>query len=111
MKPKSPADVRLFTSMVAEKQGWTLCPDLEFYEILVEGLGENFNRYGYFMCPCRDTDGSREADRDSICPCSWSRRDISEHGHCYCALYLSRAFAESGRIPQSIPDRRYGTAE
>jgi ferredoxin-thioredoxin reductase catalytic chain len=105
---KSLDEVRLFTAMVAAKQGWALSADTEFYEILVQGLRDNYNRYGYFMCPCRDSDGSREADRDSICPCLWSRRDLPEYGHCYCALYLTQDFADSGRQPVSIPDRRFG---
>jgi ferredoxin-thioredoxin reductase catalytic subunit len=108
LNPKSLADVLTFTSMVAAKQGWVLNADREFYEILVQGLRDNYNRYGYFMCPCRDSDGSREADKDSICPCTWSRKDLPEYGHCYCALYLAPGFADSGKEPRTIPDRRYG---
>lgn len=106
MSTKTPEQTRVFTQMVASKQGWVLNPDQSFYATLVDGLSANFNRYGYFLCPCRDTEGSREADREAICPCVWSRPDIEEHGHCYCALYLSRSFAESGAEPQGIPDRR-----
>jgi ferredoxin-thioredoxin reductase catalytic subunit len=93
--------------MVAKKQDWVLNPNTQFYETLTEGLTVNFNRYGYFMCPCRDSDGSRVADKDSICPCRWSHSDVPEFGHCYCALYFSPSFAESGVSPSSIPDRRY----
>ncbi|MCX7026992.1 MAG: ferredoxin:thioredoxin reductase [Spirochaetes bacterium] len=108
MKQKSLEDVRLFTVMAAVKQGWVLNADQGFYDILAQGLCDNFNRYGYFLCPCRDTDGSRLADKDSICPCLWSKSDIPEYGHCYCALYLSQNFVDSNLAPSSIPDRRYG---
>lgn len=107
MEPRKAEATRLFTRMVARHHGWNLNPDGPFYETLVEGLTTNYNRYGYYLCPCRDTEGSREADRDSICPCAWARQDIPEFGHCYCALYLSAGFAASGDAPAGIPDRRY----
>ncbi len=107
MNQKTLDQTRLFTRMVAEKQGWTLNPDTEFYESLVEGLTANYNRYGYYLCPCRDSDGSREVDKDAICPCVWSRKDIPEFGHCYCALYLSKEFSESRAPCRAIADRRY----
>jgi len=107
MIPKTLDQTRLFTRMVAQKQGWALNPDTAFYESLVEGLTTNFNRYSYYLCPCRDSDGSREVDRDAICPCVWARRDVPELGNCYCALYLSRELLASGKAPAAIPDRRY----
>lgn len=107
MNTKTLEQTRLFTQMVAQKQGWVLNPDGAFYETLVEGLMTNFNRYGYYLCPCRDSDGSREADKKAICPCVWSKLDVPEFGHCYCALYLSREFLKSGKAPSGIPDRRY----
>ena len=69
MTAKTTEQTRLFTRMVAQKQGWELNPDAEFYGSLVDGLTTNFNRYGYYLCPCRDSDGSRELDRNAICPC------------------------------------------
>lgn len=105
--PKTPEQTRLFTRMVAQKQGWALVRDKDFYESLVEGLTTNYNRYGYFFCPCRDSEGSREADKNAICPCIWARPDIDEFGNCYCALYISKEAAAAGLAPVSIPDRRY----
>lgn len=107
IREKTTEDTSLFAEMVARKQDWAANPDAEFRSILIEGLTTNWNRYGYFLCPCRDSEGSREADAPLICPCAHSRADIDEYGHCYCALYLSRSFEASGRIPAGIPDRRY----
>jgi len=103
---KTQEDTRLFASMVAGKQGWKLNPDIEFRDTLLEGLTTNWNRYGYYLCPCRDTEGSREADAAVLCPCRYARADILEYGHCFCALYLSPEFAESGAEAGGIPDRR-----
>lgn len=97
----------VFTQMVARKQDWVLNPDAAFYDTLVDGLTKNYNRYGYYLCPCRDTEGNRDADRHALCPCLWSKADIAQYGHCYCALYLSKEFAASGKSSQAIPDRRY----
>jgi ferredoxin-thioredoxin reductase catalytic chain len=106
MPGKSAEQTRTFAGMVAAKQGWVVNPDAEFSTSLIEGLTTNWNRYGYYLCPCRDSDGSRESDKDLICPCIFSWKDIDEHGHCYCALYLGTAFAASGREPSGIHDRR-----
>lgn len=106
IKGKSLSDTAVFTEMVARKHGWKLNPDEEFTTSLREGLTVNWNRYGYFLCPCRDSEGTREADADAVCPCAYSSADIAEYGHCYCSLYCSDAFLASGAAPRSIPERR-----
>jgi ferredoxin-thioredoxin reductase catalytic chain len=106
MAAKDFDDTAKFAAMVAAKQGWSLNPDEGFRKDLIEGLTTNWNRYGYFLCPCRDSEGSREADAKVICPCAPSWSDVKERGHCYCALYLDPGFAASGKTPTSIPDRR-----
>lgn len=107
MADKTQDQARIFADMVAKKQAWVVNPDLSFTDILTEGLATNWNRYGYFLCPCRDSEGARELDADLICPCKYSWEDIKVSGHCYCALYFSKEFAASGRPPQGIKDRRF----
>lgn len=107
MPSKTQGDTARFASMVAAKQGWEVNQDADFTASLEEGLTTNWNRYGYYLCPCRDSDGSREADADLICPCKYAQKDIEEFGHCYCALYLSKSFAASGAVPEGIKDRRF----
>jgi len=99
-------NVKAFTENAASRNGWVLNPDKDFRESVEEGLFENYKQYGYLLCPCREAWGSRERDRDVICPCSYCADDVAEFGHCYCALYLSEAFAASGDEPGSIPERR-----
>lgn len=103
---KTPEQTRTFVRMVAQKQDWRLNPDGEFVEMLVDGLTVNFNRYGYYSCPCRDADGVRERDRDIVCPCDYCRPDQEQYGHCYCGLYLTKEFFDSGRKTAPIPERR-----
>ncbi|MBN1647477.1 MAG: ferredoxin:thioredoxin reductase [Spirochaetales bacterium] len=97
--------IRFITS-VASHKGWSVNPDRTFLQTLASGLTSKENTYGYFLCPCREGWGEREKDRDIICPCAYAADDISEYGHCYCALYLNHDFAKSGREVQSIPERR-----
>lgn len=105
MGSKTVDDIYTFTDMVANKQGWLTSGDSAFYEYLCTGLVSNWNRYGYFLCPCRDSAGSREKDSPVICPCVHAREDIAQYGHCYCSLYWSKEFAASGKEAQGIPDR------
>ncbi|MBN2155784.1 MAG: ferredoxin:thioredoxin reductase [Candidatus Lokiarchaeota archaeon] len=103
---KTLKDTEKFVFMVAEKQDWELHPDKEFLKMLCEGLTENWNRYGYYSCPCRDGSGSKITDNDIICPCDYCEPDQQEYGHCYCGLYLTKEFAATGKIPKYIPERR-----
>lgn len=108
-KPKTPKtieDTKKFATMVANHQGWKLNPDTEFLGMLIEGLTENYNRYGYYNCPCRDSHDDKVKDKDIICPCDYCVPDQKEYGHCYCSLYLTPEFYSSGEKPKSIPERR-----
>jgi ferredoxin-thioredoxin reductase catalytic chain len=103
---KTKDEVRTFAVKVSAHKGWKLHPDPEFLDYLFEGLMVNYNRYGYFQCPCRDSWGEREKDRDIICPCEYCVPDQEEYGHCFCGLFLTPKFRESGEMPKSIPERR-----
>ncbi len=103
---KSVTDAEKFATMVAKKQGWKLHPDDSFLKMLYEGLSVNWNRYGYYSCPCRDASGKKENDEDIICPCKYCVPDQKQYGHCYCGLYITKEFARSAKIPGYIPERR-----
>lgn len=95
-----------FTESAAKHKEWKLNPDTDFISSLTEGLTSTYNQYGYYLCPCRESRGNREKDKDVICPCQYAQADIDEYGHCYCALYVSSEFAQSKGEAQSIPERR-----
>ena len=88
-----------------EKRGYFLNPDIEFTKNLIKGLLINKKRYGYEICPCRLTQGSREKDLDVICPCDYRDDDLNEYGCCYCSLYVSKKNKENNEF-KSIPERR-----
>ena len=105
-KQKKFEDTKKFVSLVAGKQGWKLNSDEEFLNDIIEGLMTNYNRYGFYMCPCRDSWGEREKDKDIMCPCAYCKPDQEEFGHCYCGLYQTEEFFKTGKAASSIPERR-----
>ncbi len=103
---KTITDGRLFVSMTSQFKNWKLPHDEGFLNILIEGLTTNYNRYGYFLCPCRDGTGVREKDKDIICPCIYCLPDQKDYGHCFCGLFLTPEFYASDKPVRSIPERR-----
>jgi ferredoxin-thioredoxin reductase catalytic subunit len=90
----------------AEAAGYHLNPNKAFTLGLVEGLLVNEKRYGYWACPCRLATGLRGEDLDIICPCDYRDPDLSAHGACYCALYVSAEVLAGTRRPAKVPERR-----
>ena len=99
-------DTEKYIEMVSKHKKWEITSDKELLGYLSEGLTINWNRYGYFSCPCRLAKGKRDLDRDIICPCDYAPADINQYGHCYCGLYQSKEFSFSGKEFGSIPERR-----
>lgn len=105
-KQKTPGDVKGYVETIARRLGWKLIDRSDLLETLVAGLKENFNRLGYYNCPCRDSQEDPKLDRDIICPCVYARKsDVEEYGHCYCALFFRKDFDTSREITM-IPERR-----
>ncbi len=90
----------------AEKGGYHLNPNRAFTLGLIRGLLVNEKRYGYRLCPCRLSEGSKTEDLDAICPCDYRDPDLAEHGCCYCSLYVSGEVAEGKARAKRIPERR-----
>jgi ferredoxin-thioredoxin reductase catalytic subunit len=91
---------------VNEPKGYFFNKDDELVTQLISGLLTNKERYGYMSCPCRLSHGSREDDKDIICPCDYREADVQEYGSCYCALYVSEEW-NTGAIPHvTVPERR-----
>jgi len=103
---KNLEDSRKFVTMTAQHHEWELNADEDLVNLLLNGLMVNYNRYGYFLCPCRDGHGVREEDQDIICPCAYCEHDQQEYGHCYCGLYLTPEFFASDQETHPIPERR-----
>lgn len=84
-------------------------PDMDWTRDLIAGLIINQNRYGYPSCPCRLATGTRDQDRDIICPCDYRDADIQQYHTCYCGLYVSKTTATQQLPIEPIPERRPST--
>jgi len=105
-KEKTIGDVKNYVERVANIRNWKLHSNQDgTLDMLLEGLRDNFNRIGYFNCPCRESQENMKLDKDICCPCDYAQPDIEEYGHCYCALYFDPDFGESKPIAM-IPERR-----
>lgn len=82
----APGEVeKLFGRLVqeAEAGAYHVNPDMSNTMPLIEGLITNTRRYGYRLCPCRLTGGSRQADLDIVCPCDYRDADLDEYDTCF----------------------------
>ncbi|TFG18380.1 MAG: ferredoxin:thioredoxin reductase [Promethearchaeota archaeon] len=96
-----------YVERVSKKNEWILNMDTNTFNNLIDGLVENFEKYGYQSCPCRLASGKRELDRDLICPCNYAPLDVKEHGACYCNLFMRNDFYETVKKDYVIvPERR-----
>ena len=89
-----------------EKRGYFFNRDTEMVLQLLEQLLATKERYGYMACPCRLANGSREADKDIICPCVYREPDVAEYGSCFCGLYVSAAVRDGKEPLPVVPERR-----
>ena len=90
----------------AETSGYHLNPLIEDTKALVKGLLVNEIRYGYWACPCRMAEGTKEKDTDIICPCDYRDPDLTEYGVCFCGLYVSDEVMRGEKKVTPIPERR-----
>lgn len=89
-----------------EPKGYFFNTDMEMTLSLLEQLMGTKARYAYMACPCRLANGTREQDKDIICPCAYREEDVKEYGSCYCGLYVTKEWNE-GKIPREyVPERR-----
>ena len=89
-----------------EPKGYYFNKDTAFAKGLIEQLIALRKNMGYAPCPCRLANGTREADKDIICPCEYREEDVREYGVCFCGLYASKEWNE-GSIPHTtVPERR-----
>jgi ferredoxin-thioredoxin reductase catalytic chain len=89
-----------------EPKGYFFNKDKDWVLSILRDLLVNKERYGYTSCPCRLASGSRENDRDIMCPCVYRTTDVEEYGSCYCNLYVSRDW-NNDKIPHRyVPERR-----
>jgi len=89
-----------------EAKGYYFNRDRERTFDLLRGLLTNKDRHGYMACPCRLASGTRDKDRDIICPCIYRKPDVDEFGACYCQLYVNQSWNRGEIDHVQVPERR-----
>ena len=72
----------------AKENGFRLNPNKKLVEGTIKGLIINKKKFGQSYCPCRRLTGHKEKDKNMICPCIYSKKEIEEQGHCRCLLFV-----------------------
>jgi ferredoxin-thioredoxin reductase catalytic chain len=94
------------TKKDAKDNGYSICPDTQLFNDLIDGLATNTSRYGYGSCPCRVASGVKKYDVDIICPCEYRDADVDEFGMCYCGLFVNDEIKNNPSQLGPIPERR-----
>jgi ferredoxin-thioredoxin reductase catalytic subunit len=97
-------DATTYVRQVARRRGWVMNNDTSLTGTILDGLAARSQEWGRPFCPCRDLEGSADANTDIVCPCHYAQADIDEFGQCYCGLFL--AVGKDQKEVSSIPERR-----
>ncbi|MEW6213931.1 MAG: ferredoxin-thioredoxin reductase catalytic domain-containing protein [Nitrospirota bacterium] len=100
-------ELRRYSELYAESQGYKLNPDKETVDRVLEGLLENEKRHGYRYCPCRVIIEKKDQDSRVICPCEYHHREIEELGRCACNFFLRRNVDRTLNTREKMKDRRH----
>ena len=74
---------------IAESQGFILNPDEERLMKVVGLMTMNFNEFGKYYCPCKQSH-PLDPDKDVLCPCSELKDEVTKDEHCFCKLFLGK---------------------
>jgi ferredoxin-thioredoxin reductase catalytic chain len=89
---------RKFVATYVEKGTYTLYPEPDVVENVVQGLADNLVAHGRMYCPCADVEDSKAKGSDMVCPCKPHHADIARQGYCDCALFASDQFVATERL-------------
>ena len=95
--------VRKFVATYVEKGKYSLYPDADVVENVVQGLTDNVVAHGRMYCPCADVETSKQKGSDMVCPCKPHHADIARQGYCDCALFAAPAFVAAERLKKRSP--------
>ncbi len=74
-----------------ENKDFTLNPDPQHVEAIIDGVLELQEKHGLKLCPCRLSDRTRESELKLICPCNFKTQEIwQKEGRCWCGLFIKK---------------------
>lgn len=74
---------------LAESKGYILNPDEERVKKVVGLMTMNFNEFGKYYCPCKQSH-PLDPNKDALCPCPQLPEEVIKDGNCYCRLFYNK---------------------
>lgn len=71
---------------IANSNEHQLNPDEERVKKVIGLMTMNFNEFGKYYCPCKQSH-PLDPDKDLSCPCSEVKDEVTKDGHCFCKLF------------------------
>lgn len=89
----TPTEFLKFIEEFTEKNEFSINPDKEKVQMLLEGIFNNESNHGLKYCPCRLIIKNFEEDLKLVCPCHFLIHETykdKENGECWCGLFVRR---------------------
>jgi ferredoxin-thioredoxin reductase catalytic subunit len=74
---------------LAISHGYKINPDNERVKKVVGLMTINFNEFGKYYCPCKQSH-PLDPNEDVLCPCSQIKDEVTRDGHCFCKLFFRK---------------------
>ena len=79
---------------IAHDNGYILNPDQERVKKVVGLMTMNYNEFGKYYCPCKQSHPLDPA-KDILCACPPLADEIERDGHCFCKLFWATKGVEN----------------
>ena len=74
---------------IANSKGYILNPDQERRKKVLGLMTMNFNEFGKYYCPCKQSH-PLDPEKDVICPCAPWQEEVAKDGNCFCKLFFKK---------------------
>ena len=68
---------------------YKLNPDNERVEKVIGLMTMNFNEFGKYYCPCKQSH-PLDPNKDVLCPCPQLADEVEKDGNCFCKLFFRK---------------------
>ena len=72
---------------ISQENGYRLNPDQERIRKVVGLMTMNYNEFGKYYCPCKQSHPLDPA-KDVLCPCPPLADEVQRDGYCFCKLFF-----------------------
>ncbi len=83
-------EIRRKLEKYGEESPYRFNPDEKKVDLILTGLAQRKEEFGFAYCPCRVPSGDKKEDRRIICPCAHHKEEIAKDGICLCGLFIRK---------------------